>query len=61
MVEIKTVYYFVHSNRRGGEFWRRKKEQESFGSCSAWEGANDLPWGRNGLPGGPGVGGNNAN
>ena len=20
--------------------------RESFGSCSAWEGANDLPWGR---------------
>ena len=30
----------------------------SFGSCSPWEGANDIPWGRKYLSGGPGVGGN---
>ena len=28
----------------------------SFRSCSAWEGTNDLPWGRNRLPGGLGAG-----
>ena len=36
----------------------RKRGGESFGSCSAWEGANDLPWGRKDLPGGLGVEGN---
>ena len=38
-----------------------EKERESFGSCSAWEGANVLPWGRKDLPGGPGVGENYTN
>ena len=37
-----------------------RKEEGSFGSCSAWEGANDLPWGRKDLPFGLGVGGNHA-
>ena len=35
-----------------------KKEGGSFKSCSAWKGSNDLPWGKKGLPGVPGVGGN---
>ena len=35
-----------------------RKRGGSFGSCSAWEEANDLPSGRKDLPGGPGVGGN---
>ena len=30
-------------------------------SFSAWEGANDIPWGRKGVPGGPGIGGNYTN
>ena len=34
------------NRKRGGSFW----------SCSAWEGANNLPWGKKSLPGGPGVG-----
>ena len=58
---IKTVYHFVDSNlgvyissKRG--FHRQRGR--SFGSCSAWEEDKDLPWGRNGLPGGPEVGGN---
>ena len=32
--------------------------QGSFGSCSAWKGANDSPGGRKCLPGEPGVAGN---
>ena len=35
-----------------------RKREGSFGSCSAWEGANDLPWGGKSLPGGPRVEGN---
>ena len=35
-----------------------RKRWGSFGSSSAWEGANDLPWRRRDLPGGPEVGGN---
>ena len=35
-----------------------RKRGESFGSSSAREGANDLPWRRKDLPGGPEVGGN---
>ena len=35
-----------------------RKRGESFGSCSVWEEENDIPWGRKGLPGEPGVGGN---
>ena len=31
------------------------REGGSFGSCSTWEGANNLPWGRKDLPGEPGV------
>ena len=31
---------------------------DSFGNCSPWKGANNLPWGRKGLLVGPGVGGN---
>ena len=30
-------------------------------SFSAWKGANDIPWGRKGVPGGPGIGGNYTN
>ena len=30
-------------------------------SFSAWEGANDIPWGRKGVPGGSGEGGNYTN
>ena len=55
---IKTVYHFVDSNL-GVEISSKKevnrRRGESFGSCFAWEGANDLPWGSKGLPGGPGV------
>ena len=58
---IKTVYHFLHSNL-GTEISSKEgltgNEGRSFGSCSTWEGTNDLPWGRKGLPGGPGVGGN---
>ena len=59
---IKTVYHFVDSNL-GAEIFSKneeltEKEGGSFGSCSAWEGANNLPWGWKGLPGGPGVGEN---
>ena len=35
-----------------------RKRGGSFESYSVWEGANDLPWGRKGLSGGPGVGRN---
>ena len=59
---IKTVFHFVDSNlgveissKKGG---LTEKEGRSFGSCSVWEGANDLPQRRKGLPGGPRVGGN---
>ena len=64
----KIVYHFVDSNlgelRYPQKVGLTEKEEESFGSCSAWEGggggggANDLPWGRKRLPGGPGVGEN---
>ena len=30
-----------------------REGSSSFESCSTWEGANDLPWERKGLPGGP--------
>ena len=35
-----------------------RKRVGSFGSYSAWEGANDLPRGKKGLPRRPGLGGN---
>ena len=58
---IKTVYHFVDSNL-GVEISSKKrvnrKRGGSFGSSSAWEGANDLPSRRRDLPGGPEVGGN---
>ena len=59
MVVIKTAYHFVDSNL-GVEISSKKrginrKRGYSFGSCSGWEGGNDLPWGRKGMPGGSGV------
>ena len=61
---IKFVYHFVDSNlgveislKRGVN----RKRGGSFGNCSAREGKNGLPWGKKGLPGGPGVGGNYTN
>ena len=62
---IKTLCHFVDyyvgveiSSKERGE---QKKKGRSFGSCSAWEGANVLPWGRKDLPGRPGVGENYTN
>ena len=43
-INIKTIV----DTTRGG----------SFGNCSPWKGANDLPWGRKSLLVGPGVGRN---
>ena len=38
--------------------YSKGKEGGGVRSCSVWEEANDLPWGRKGLPSGHGVGAN---
>ena len=55
-VVIKTVYHFVDSNL-GVEIFSKKREGVLEVALSGG-GANDIPWRRKGLPGGPGVGGN---
>ena len=57
---IKAIYRFVDSNlgvQISSKMRVNRKKDGSFGSCFAWKGSNDLPWGRKGLPGAPGVGG----
>ena len=44
----------ISSEKRGSQ---KKRRGGGIGGCSAWEGANDLPWGRKGLPEEPGLGG----
>ena len=62
---IKTVYHSVDSNLEVEIFSKKErlteKEEGSFGSCSTWEGENDLSWERKGLRRGPGVVGNYTN
>ena len=52
---IKTLYHSVDSNL-GVEI--SSKEGLIEGSFLPGRGANDLPWGKKGFPGGPGVGTN---